>query len=362
MVHLFVHARDFGCVDSIKNDHLSLLADRIIDRFTCEKKSTYYIPPSGRSVATGKLSHKLRNLRRKPANSQSKESISEESVDDPAERLRCAPKDPNVDLEAAINFLAFTRSPWTEVEEKWVSTHQYRLNQLKTEPYLDKYFASWPVLQSPSGCTLLEADFNSLWPGRNSVIFSKWPLFEEKLLKLAEKDVKDQTSKAILSLLKPNTSSDGRTAIAFSILPALCPPTRKIKLNNGKLWLPSIAEARSSMILHAQNANKVRLTLKENTDRLFKQGQRVQPLIIVVGPTLDKITKSYVCIDKTLWATSCVMKSIDVCFKAVFATESEYPGQSQHFWEAIQKSIYKMKTVHDKCQTPLDNIFKSHCE
>ena len=105
-----------------------------------------------------------------------------------------------------------------------------------------------------------------------------------------------------------------------------------------------------------QSASGVRTALKAYADKVFLQGQRVQPLIVVVGPSLDKITKTYVCVDKILWATSCVMKAIDICFKAVFATESEYPAQSRHLWEAIQKCIYKINTKFDKCSCALDNI------
>lgn len=75
----------------------------------------------------------------------------------------------DIDVDAAINFLEFTRNPWPNVIEKWNWTLQTRLKKLigredkdeseenedDPEYLVSDYFKEWPVLSCASGNTLV---------------------------------------------------------------------------------------------------------------------------------------------------------------------------------------------------------------
>lgn len=85
-------------------------------------------------------------------------------------------------------------------------------------------------------------------------------------------------------------------------------------------------------------------------------GLRLQPIIVIVG-SLTKISKCFVAIDKVVWRATSFKKAIDTCFKVIFATDTSYPSESAHIWEALQKSIYGIhKKGQDHFKTPLDKL------
>jgi len=75
----------------------------------------------------------------------------------------------------------------------------------------------------------------------------------------------------------------------------------------------------------------------------------VQPYIIVVGPSLDKIVSFFVAVDTTLYNVKSVFEAIDACFKIFHALNVTYPAASQHIWLLIQRELYQFTTKSDKC-------------
>ena len=78
-------------------------------------------------------------------------------------------------------------------------------------------------------------------------------------------------------------------------------------------------------------------------------------MVIILGESIHKISKAFVCIDSTIWEVASVCKALDTCFKSFFAVHALYPKESEHIWEAIQKSVYSIRTSYDKYTTSLDS-------
>ena len=75
---------------------------------------------------------------------------------------------------------------------------------------------------------------------------------------------------------------------------------------------------------------------------------RNQPVIVVIGPTLQTITNHLIVIDGSRYSMTSVLQSIDVLFKCFQATLALYPVESKHVWLIIQKGLYGIQTQWDE--------------
>lgn len=69
-----------------------------------------------------------------------------------------------------------------------------------------------------------------------------------------------------------------------------------------------------------------------------------QPIVIVIGETLDKITESYVLIEDILYKFKTIFEAVDMCFKIIHGLKLRYPDQSKHVWIFLQKVIFNIET------------------
>lgn len=73
----------------------------------------------------------------------------------------------------------------------------------------------------------------------------------------------------------------------------------------------------------------------------------MQSYPIIVRPSLDRITESYVVLDSKLYSVESPLRAIDVTFKAFFALYAKFPKQATPLWLILQKSIYEINTKWD---------------
>ena len=74
----------------------------------------------------------------------------------------------------------------------------------------------------------------------------------------------------------------------------------------------------------------------------------LQPYVIVVGATLDKIEAPYVNINKTLYSIESPFKAIDICYKVFHVLNAKYPPESEQIWLLLQQCLYKFEISEDK--------------
>ena len=76
-------------------------------------------------------------------------------------------------------------------------------------------------------------------------------------------------------------------------------------------------------------------------------GLSVQPFIVVVGPSVTQIQKTYVRIDTVMYELSSVAKALDILFKIFITFNTSYPLESENFCYFVQWSVYELYTESD---------------
>lgn len=69
-----------------------------------------------------------------------------------------------------------------------------------------------------------------------------------------------------------------------------------------------------------------------------------QPIVIIIGETLDEIFESYVLIEDVLYKFKTIFEAVDMCFKIIHGLKLRYPDQSKHIWIFLQKVIFNIET------------------
>lgn len=140
--------------------------------------------------------------------------------------------------------------------------------------------------------------------------------------------------------------------VGFMTLPFLM-TTSIIKQDkaNKKQWRPSKCEVLQSFICHLKSAAEIEETIKRRKAKLQELGLTLQPFIIVVGATVKEISARYIVLNNLRYELPSILKSVDACFKLIFALNAEYSAECKHVWQFIQKVLFKMSTKYDKIFT-----------
>lgn len=120
-------------------------------------------------------------------------------------------------LEEYVQWLHNNDSPFPEVTEKWELTTLYRLRN-HTKEDINDYIKYFPGLQQPLGYTLLIKDFSILYPGKENLLFVKWPTVYPNILNICEVK-KDSFLKKLIEDYNSIKTDDisGITCIIFYI-------------------------------------------------------------------------------------------------------------------------------------------------
>lgn len=102
----------------------------------------------------------------------------------------------------------------------------------------------------------------------------------------------------------------------------------------------SAAEVRQSFILHVEEQRQVLEERLKRHDRYKSLGLTIQPYMIVAGP-LKNIIARYVVVDDILYELPNICKTVDTCFKIIWALNLEYPSECLPIWQFLERAIYK---------------------
>lgn len=108
-----------------------------------------------------------------------------------------------------------------------------------------------------------------------------------------------------------------------------------------------------------QNYGDINKTLEEMREKLRLYGLKLQPLILIVGPSLSNITSIYVVIDSCRYKVAKILNAVDQCYKAIHVLQAEYPIQCEQVWMLLQLQIFKQVTEWDKQFNKVDTIVRS---
>ncbi|XP_039309452.1 uncharacterized protein LOC120358647 [Solenopsis invicta] len=129
------------------------------------------------------------------------------------------------------------------------------------------------------------------------------------------------------------------------LLPHLIPP-KGLKKYKGKCYKPSIANAKESLIKHANIPGDMILIRQEARKRAEMLNLTLQPYIVILG-SLDEVKETYIQVDDILYKANSTLEAIDVCFKIYHVFQVSYPIMSEYLWMLIQKGIYHFTTKWD---------------
>lgn len=90
---------------------------------------------------------------------------------------------------------------------------------------------------------------------------------------------------------------------------------------------------RDGFITHVHSYAEVKETVTRRHEKLRSLSETLQPFIVIVGESLDKISSYFVVIDEIL------------------ALNAKYPVEACGVWYLIQKGFYEITTPYDKGYT-----------
>lgn len=94
-----------------------------------------------------------------------------------------------------------------------------------------------------------------------------------------------------------------------------------------------------------QLANQMEEVVSRCRERLFALGERMQPMVVLVGE-LGDISSAYVVLDDARWQVQTALKAVDICFKAFCVLHAQYPVES-NVWMLLQRLVYGFCTKWD---------------
>lgn len=80
----------------------------------------------------------------------------------------------------------------------------------------------------------------------------------------------------------------------------------------------------------------------------MKKGSRLQPFVLVVGPTRSTLSRHYCIINSVKYDFTSLREAFDTCFKAIFSLHVEFPPEAYDPWLFIQQAIYNISTIYDR--------------
>ncbi|XP_050065617.1 uncharacterized protein LOC126554604 [Aphis gossypii] len=328
----------------IEKKRFSLLAKGIEQLFPCETGETYFTPyfKDGNNVhpMRGKLYDKYCNLRKQIKQiNPSKVIVTSQSVENDIliDDAECKEK---------ILWLKNNTLPTQTLHKYWTETSNYRL-KIK-ENCIDIY----PAFKSPTGHLLIEIDFQTLYPGKEKLLFLKFDIFKVKLINYIDKLKKRfslQDESTLLSELKTPSRPGNDNISVLKLLPQLFQPLT-IKLDkkrkiDGKhsIWRPSKAEQADSFVLFIPDVSELRNVHAQKIEKAIQYGTTLQPYIVIVDDN-----DIYAVINSIYYKLETPLKALDVCYKSYFALNLHYPQESEQIWLFIQNYFFDTTLKSDK--------------
>lgn len=290
---------------------LKEITDEIRHFFHTEPADVYFITPCNQRPMSGKLWKGYNNFKRKMKLT-------------PQKKKQFNPI-PQAD-QTKINLLKLMIEPNAQYFEYWNSTANFRLYNLrKSGITTNEYFNLYPALKESSGYKLLENDFR--------FIYEKSCCFNEEWNKVFNSIWKMGIARKINNQI---ICKDLRLA-SLLLLPSLITPITQFV--NGKRMKYTNAEIQNGFFLQFKDKASMELAIEERK----KTENSPQPIIFIVGETLDEIIESYVAIEDVLYKFESVLEAFSVGFKIIHGLQIKYPDQCKYVWTILRKLIFKIE-------------------
>lgn len=91
----------------------------------------------------------------------------------------------------------------------------------------------------------------------------------------------------------------------------------------------------------------------------LKLKTRVQPFVLLVGPTVEQYETCYLIIDEVKYQFNNILKAFDQCFKATQVLMTEYSYEARGTWLFVQQALYGISTRYDKKNSTVSALVKT---
>lgn len=126
--------------------------------------------------------------------------------------------------------------------------------------------------------------------------------------------------------------------------------------NDKSLSKCTIIDSIESQIKHISCINDLQRSIEEKQNTAFSRKKTVQPFIVVIGETLEKITEFFVFINNITLPFTNLVTALDFCFKIFFVFNLNYPVESRHIWTLIQRYIFEICSENDENLSRVLNV------
>ncbi|XP_052449210.1 uncharacterized protein LOC128011128 [Carassius gibelio] len=308
-----------------------MLASSVVEQFPCLKDcqgkgyEAWFSPGRVHRPATGFLEERLRNVRKKIRRGRQKMISSEIPTCSSSFTL----SESNVDSERATQMTEWLKNniwPASQVEHymketviqraKWIRDHGSKT--------IMEIVKEYPRLLDTPG--MISQDFLILNPDSASKLTENWvPVFKDKILQFASKE------KQALELLQniEMMSSERQSDIAVQVLPVVL-PTHVYKIGR-KMCRPTFLETRRAFIDIQPIGTNMAEYLRSKESIEF-------PYILMLGD--NQCFQAFTIINGAALQQSTLLAALDVCFKAFYIFDINYPKQCSLVWQFLQTVVY----------------------
>lgn len=167
--------------------------------------------------------------------------------------------------------------------------------------------AKFPALSDSLGYTLLETDFETLYPGCNLKLYLAWPKLSAFIIDKVQSKAKNRLNNVFMP--------DGSTIATLSLICHLFPVVT-VKKGQPRNWRPSREECEEGFLLHVKTIADLETRLHERTIKLHSFRLTSQPIAIIVSPSFDDISQCFVVINNYRYEVETPLKAIDFIVKS----------------------------------------------
>ncbi|XP_051957914.1 uncharacterized protein LOC127626277 isoform X2 [Xyrauchen texanus] len=278
--------------------------------------------------ATGFLEERLRNVRKR-SNRGSTQQMPEAS-----QSRRAYIPESTVPEERAFQqkeWLKHNSEPFTQVQSYMKDTVLSRANWIRGNSSKDilEILTEYPHLTSPG---MILQDFLVLHGEAAPKLFETWlPEYAEKVLYLAKQENK------LPSVTVEDMTLDAKGELALTLLPTMVP---QAVYRVGKKSIRHSTEESRTAFIH-------QMPVGTNMVEYLQQSQPF-PSVLALGDPQQCASQAFVILAGQALPQSTLLGAVDVCFKAFYVLDINYPKQCAPAWEFLQQVVYQIEGSESK--------------
>lgn len=140
------------------------------------------------------------------------------------------------------------------------------------------------------------------------------------------------------------------------LLPYILSVPPALKKAGKPSWKPARSEIRDAFVTQVSAETEILPAVEARKNKYRDLGRSFQPLVVIVGPSLQETSRSVVVVDDTWYNFSSALEAVDGAFKIFHSTGACYPEEATDVWLFIQRAFYKIETKYDRISQAIRHL------